>query len=134
MEGFQTTSEEKEQLYNHCMTEKEQVNAIAEIEGWKIVKENYAISPGGTHYHGHNGTCFPNYLEDLNVINRVEKTLKFTNKDIWRKRLIEIVNGWSIGECDKEQYIPYSAIMAAFGATARRRCEAILQTFNKWKD
>lgn len=77
--------------------------------------------------------CFlPDYFKDLNAMHEAEKILKLTKKDTWNKRLVEIANGWPIGELDRDYDFSISSIMGAFSATADQRAEAFGKTLNLW--
>jgi hypothetical protein len=115
------------------MTPEKQRIAIAESCGWKWKDSGIDNifcwhSPQGTYfgrplYKSSEGTKeseadhLPNYLEDLNAMHEVEKTLTQENQEKYGKNLASIGWTWDIWK-----------------ATAAQRAEAYLKTIGKWEE
>jgi hypothetical protein len=125
------------------MTEQEQRIAIAEACGWKFVRDE-----GGPYHHSGfhmcrpgsdtpcgfkpdsvtwKSTCcvfhIPDYLNDLNAMHEVEKTLDESQRTKFYWELAKIVLG---------DNVPLNCTFLLVHATAAQRAKAFLRTLGKW--
>lgn len=115
------------------MNHDKQRIAIAEACGWtELVDIPYRRGVFGTPPNGgvSQGSCVPNYLNDLNAMHDAEKTL--TNNQFWdyHKQLAEIVHRDYLQKCVPVNLMSDSDI----SATATQRAEAFLRTIGKWEE
>lgn len=110
------------------MTDDEIRIAVSESVGWMCIGPCTCghKEPCGLHPDPHRASGrihLPNYLEDLNAIHAVEKTLTFAEAGEY-ERLLAAVSKPRDGSCPTPSY-HYSA---------RQRCEAYLRTIGKWRE
>lgn len=114
------------------MTKREQIIALAELDGWKrICGSNHPVGFEG--YNPSTGVLehLPNYLTDLNAVHELEKKLLPELTSRWENFLALAVyrededSFWTNGIKHIQAYCAH--------ATAAQRCEAILRTTGKWK-
>ena len=104
------------------MTPEQQRIAIAEACGWTEIEPCTCcdgVSRGYTPTPGAHKKHLPNYLNDLNAMNEVEKAMN--NNDWWKfvEHLINICGGGTA---------------LGISATAAQRAEAFLRTIGKWEE
>lgn len=111
------------------MNKDKQIAALAEFDGWELVKIEPEIGIY-VDYFWRRGTesilKLPDYLTDLNVINRVEKKLKFSLRQRFYNKFILICSRQLIGALVSTEFCIHAA--------ADERAEAILQTIDKWEE
>ena len=109
----------------------EQINiaiAIAEALGWTDISKYTQAEDGWYGYEPKNGphSKIPDYCNDLNAMNEVEKVLDPLGKDgayeYWLRTICHIPER----ESPKGRYF--------CRANARKRAEAFLRTLGKWKE
>ena len=95
------------------MTREQQRIAIAEACGWTIKHKGLWVEALQKY------ACLPDYLNDLNALNEVEKTMN--NNDWWKfvEHLTNICGGGTA---------------LGISATASQRAEAFLRTIGKWEE
>jgi len=110
------------------MTPDQQRIAIATFCGWTDFE--WAVLLFGSYTKGDNiwrGKEVPNYPNDLNACQEMEKTLTDRQHKAFRRHLfsdIESDHDAGEGENDERYFV---------SATAAQRCEAFLKTLNLWK-
>lgn len=104
--------------------------AIAESQGWRKIGSNDAVvyvkDADLVSYQARTQEQLPNYLNDLNAMHEVEKTLSLDQRDIYYDKL------WDV--CDRASRMASVSDWLVPTATAAQRAEAYLRTINKWKD
>jgi hypothetical protein len=106
--------ENRDSAINRAMAEVAGRN-LTYLGGWWV-----EIGPGVL---GRTEDELPNYLEDLNAVHEVEKTMRGTDEQYYNDPIIH--RRW-------KEYAYY--LLESYGvcATARQRCEAILKTLSRW--
>ena len=112
------------------MNPEQQRVAIAEACGWTVT--HWKVNPfdviatkDGTEYLLKH---LPDYLNDLNAMHDVEKTV-FRSSNLWQKFVFELIetSGGS-GMCELD------GLCCLARATAAQRAEAFLRTIGKWEE
>jgi hypothetical protein len=129
------------------MTEEEQRHEVAKLDGWQFDGRDTWTDPSGVECQALYGDCDkygdfvpPNYTADLNamhgVVAKVIDTLDL--KIEFRFHLQRITSGQV---AKPGGYVPHykrqegtNAWFKCVHATAAQHAEAVLRTFNKWKD
>jgi len=123
------------------MKPKAQRIAMAELEGWEHM-EAKELSPSERIVYGEKWwrnpiektiACednIPDYLNDLNAVHEVEKSLSTLNQSFFANELYDITNTG----VDEEMAVTHDFFSSCVMATAAQRTEALLRTMGKWKD
>lgn len=111
------------------MNIKDQIKAVAELDGWKLNEFNRQVPPN---LHPlNNANCdyqFPPYLTSRDaIVPVIEKIIEsYGNQLSFYTSLQRLV----IKQTDN----PYSIEFSCITATPQQLCEALLRTTGKWKD
>jgi len=109
------------------MTPEAQRAAIAEACGWRFVGQDVSlkeeaimcwVAPGD---EPHQQKKIPDYLNDLNAMHEVEKTLTGEQEAIYRQMLCAVM--------DEPEWSPWRVV----SAPADMRAKAFLRTLGLWK-
>jgi hypothetical protein len=108
------------------MKKEKQRIALAKIDGWKIIPLRCEGDPPDTPFKtweksGKIGIP-PDYLNDLNAMHELEKTLSPVLAEDYAFRL------------KTQDLIHDLCFFVIAHTTAPQRCEAILKTFDKWEE
>jgi len=120
------------------MNTEAQKTAIAIACGWKYTDNDpdqypYWLAPKGDWRYENPldanlfPKAFPNYLNDLNAMNEVEKTLSKEQWLVWLDKMATILKLRADVPWD------YKDAIAVARSTAAQRAEAFLRTIGKWE-
>lgn len=100
---------------------KQQV-ALAKVSEWTdiVIEPPMGIDPWGRSYERVN---LPDYLNDLNAVHELEKSLTEEQCMKYHNMLKTIISADDPG-----------SLGFIWGATAAQRCEAILRVLNLWEE
>lgn len=110
--------------------EKQRIK-IAEACGWTDIKPtgNFLQTPCGSDPDPDEGWgSLPDYLNDLNAMHEVEKTL---SDEQWREYIVKLARVIAGAKRNEKVSVPTSILISAIAA---QRSEAFLRTLNLWED